>query len=101
MKKFTPYLLFLILSLFSCNKDQLQEGLTEERELNIVHVTQHDGAPFSTEANGQEVSTRTFASGPGGGVMMQAFYWDPPAGGVWWDTISIQQQTGRLVQRRH
>lgn len=24
---------------------------------------------------------------PGGGVMMQGFYWDVPAGGNWWDTL--------------
>ncbi|MGB0524028.1 MAG: alpha-amylase [Flammeovirgaceae bacterium] len=27
------------------------------------------------------------AAGPGGGVMMQAFYWDVPAGGTWWNTV--------------
>lgn len=27
------------------------------------------------------------AIGPGGGVMMQAFYWDVPAGGIWWNTV--------------
>ncbi len=27
------------------------------------------------------------AAGPGGGVMMQAFYWDVPAGGNWWNTV--------------
>ena len=25
--------------------------------------------------------------GPGGGVLMQAFYWDVPAGGTWWNTV--------------
>lgn len=25
--------------------------------------------------------------GPGGGVIMQAFYWDVPAGGNWWGTV--------------
>jgi alpha-amylase len=25
--------------------------------------------------------------GPGGGVLMQAFYWDVPAGGNWWNTV--------------
>jgi len=25
---------------------------------------------------------------PGGGVLMQAFYWDVPAGGTWWDHLS-------------
>jgi alpha-amylase len=27
---------------------------------------------------------------PGGGVMMQAFYWDVPAGGNWWNTVSTK-----------
>ena len=25
--------------------------------------------------------------GPGRGVLMQAFYWDVPAGGNWWNTV--------------
>lgn len=28
--------------------------------------------------------------GPGGGVMMQAFYWDVPAGGTWYNTIKAK-----------
>lgn len=36
-------------------------------------------APISTEGLN--------AGGPGGGVMMQAFYWDVPAGGTWWNTV--------------
>jgi alpha-amylase len=28
------------------------------------------------------------APGPGGGVIMQAFYWDVPAGGNWWNTVN-------------
>ncbi len=27
------------------------------------------------------------AGGPGGTVMMQAFYWDVPGGGNWWNTV--------------
>src|SRR5215203_5278153 len=26
--------------------------------------------------------------GPGGGVLMQAFYWDVPSGGTWWNTVN-------------
>src|SRR5688572_26738641 len=26
--------------------------------------------------------------GPGGGVIMQAFYWDVPSGGTWWNTVN-------------
>ncbi|MEO1051823.1 MAG: alpha-amylase [Bacteroidota bacterium] len=27
------------------------------------------------------------SAGPGGGVMMQAFYWNVPSGGNWWNTV--------------
>jgi alpha-amylase len=30
------------------------------------------------------------ATGPGGGVMMQGFYWDVPAGGTWWNTVKAK-----------
>ena len=33
-------------------------------------------------------TVNTNALPPGGGVMMQAFYWDVPAGGTWWNTVS-------------
>ncbi|MCR9249664.1 MAG: alpha-amylase [bacterium] len=32
-------------------------------------------------------SVNTNALPPGGPVMMQAFYWDVPAGGTWWNTV--------------
>ena len=28
--------------------------------------------------------------GAGGGVLMQAFYWDVPSGGTWWNTVSAK-----------
>lgn len=28
--------------------------------------------------------------GIGGGVLMQAFYWDVPSGGTWWDTVQVK-----------
>jgi alpha-amylase len=42
-------------------------------------ITTHDGHAFST---GESLEA------PGGGVMMQAFYWDVPAGGTWWEVIN-------------
>lgn len=33
----------------------------------------------------EEVNTNALP--PGGGVMMQAFYWNVPAGGNWWNTV--------------
>ncbi|MBL3657337.1 alpha-amylase [Fulvivirga sediminis] len=45
-----------------------------------------------TSANKDDAITTTDNSqarlpGPGGGVLMQAFYWDVPAGGNWYDSI--------------
>jgi alpha-amylase len=37
--------------------------------------------------NKQELATGQSALPPGGGVMMQAFYWDVPAGGTWYNTV--------------
>lgn len=28
--------------------------------------------------------------GIGGGVLMQAFYWDVPSGGTWWDSVEVK-----------
>ena len=84
-----------IIFLSSCNNDSFLDATKEDQttiepNMEIVHVTNHDGRPFSTQTNSDDITTRTFSSGPGGGVMMQAFYWDPPAGGVWWDTITTK-----------
>jgi hypothetical protein len=55
----------------------------------VIDVTHHDGHPFST---GKSMTTdyRKIVANPGGGVMMQAFYWDVPAGGNWWNTVSTK-----------
>jgi alpha-amylase len=38
-------------------------------------------------ANDGGTVTNARTPGPGGGVLMQAFYWDVPAGGTWWNTV--------------
>ncbi|NUO01813.1 MAG: hypothetical protein HUU01_14505 [Saprospiraceae bacterium] len=95
MKQLAIYLFALTFLVSSCTQDFLETNdsaaLAAEKEINIVHVTNHNGAPFSTEtSNPQEISSRTYTGNPGGGVMMQAFYWDPPAGGTWWNTIQTK-----------
>ncbi len=92
MKQFSIYLFALFLFVSSCTRDFVgtpdSPSLAAEKEINIVHVTTHSGAPFSTESsNPEDINFRTYTGGPGGGVMMQAFYWDPPLGGTWWTTI--------------
>ncbi len=76
----------LLFSFLSCDKDdeQLDVPSASSKEFKAIQVTNHDGKPFST---GNTSETGRFVNGPGGGVLMQAFYWDPTAGGVWWDTV--------------
>jgi alpha-amylase len=78
----TSFLLFFA----SCEQEQISSELElAQQNSEVVHVTTHDGAPFTTNPN---VSERgKFVGGPGGGVMMQGFYWDVPAGGTWWNTV--------------
>lgn len=77
------YSLFLLIS---CQQKELdQELLDTKKELSIQEVTTHDGAPFVAVA--PSGTNARYTAGPGGGVMMQGFYWDVPAGGTWWETV--------------
>ena len=59
--------------LFACEQDQMSESLDDSKGvIKEIQVTDHDGRPFSTDPEGDE---NKFTAGPGGGVMMQAFYW--------------------------
>lgn len=74
MKKYYKYsaLLLIALFLFSCNKDESfteTETISEESELTVNAMATI-----------------------GSGVMMQAFYWDVPAGGTWWNTVNGKLQ---------
>ncbi|OUS03163.1 alpha-amylase [Flavobacteriales bacterium 33_180_T64] len=62
---------FIMLCLFNCNSDDL--SVTEE--------------PTQQKQTNQTVSQREGLKPIGEGVMMQAFYWDVPAGGTWWNTL--------------
>ncbi|WP_103071208.1 alpha-amylase [Aquimarina sediminis] len=62
-------LITLTLLLVSCSKDEvLDRKESESLELN------------------KEVSSKALKQ-IGSGVMMQAFYWDVPAGGTWWNVV--------------
>ncbi|WP_343610048.1 alpha-amylase [Chryseobacterium oranimense] len=88
MKKTHLLVSVLALTLFnSCrNSDENDNESLNKQEVHakIVNVTNHDGRPFST---GSASVTGKFVSGPGGGVLMQGFYWDVPEGGNWWNTV--------------
>lgn len=55
----------------------------QKEELPISDQAATD--PFEQSGNSEGTNERT--AGPGGGVMMQAFYWDVPAGGNWYNTL--------------
>jgi alpha-amylase len=42
-----------------------------------------DDVKVKESSNNEQVAV----PGPGGPIMMQAFYWDVPAGGNWWNTV--------------
>jgi alpha-amylase len=86
MKKqnFKVYLLTAAFAFFySCETSETNdlETRAQSEQFEIVNVTTHDGKPFSTGTNTS--STGKYVANPGGGVMMQAFYWDVPSGGNW------------------
>ncbi|WP_420315888.1 alpha-amylase [Ekhidna sp.] len=88
MRRLTKVLLGtgLTMFLFSCEEDHAVTELDKAQEnTHIIQVTDHEGKPFDTGTNGSEQGR--FTAGPGGGVMMQGFYWDVPAGGTWWETV--------------
>ena len=73
MNNFKCYgILLLTLCLFNCSKEELssEEQIIQEKQ-TTTNVTQRAGLKPIGE-----------------GVMMQAFYWDVPAGGNWWNTVS-------------
>lgn len=90
MKKTHFFLSLLALALAnSCqNNDEFTTEPSRQEEVHnkTVNVTHHDGRPFSTGSSSASAQSK-FVAGPGGGVMMQGFYWDVPEGGSWWNTV--------------
>lgn len=76
LKKVQQLLLLIIIIFIGCSEDQFIEVQNEKQQSSIVEGT------FS----------RTGLKQIGTGVMMQAFYWDVPAGGNWWQTIENKVQ---------
>ncbi len=66
----------LLLLLVGCNNYDVQEPISEKKAID----------PFSQSQSNNKNTQRL--AGPGGGVMMQAFYWDVPAGGTWYNVIN-------------
>ena len=89
MKKLTNlFWIVPLMCLLACNEETPQSDLEIARdESQVIHVTTHNGKPFSTGGQWSENANGRFTGGPGGGVLMQAFYWDVPAGGTWWGVV--------------
>jgi len=84
------FLTALLAGLYSCNSsDEVSDKSPEASTFKIINVTTHDGRPFSTGISKTSL-TGKYVDNPGGGVMMQAFYWDVPSGGNWWNTIGTK-----------
>jgi alpha-amylase len=81
-------LISVLATTYSCSTEEKAEepSLHQAKQNKIIHVTTHDGKPFST-GNNYTSSVGKYVANPGGGVMMQAFYWDVPSGGTWWNTV--------------
>lgn len=72
IKTYWHYCAFILL--FSCSEPEMQ------REKQGEQITPD---PISSKSDGSNAKN----PGPGGGVLMQAFYWDVPAGGTWYNTV--------------
>lgn len=78
--------LFMSILLASCTNEAMdEEQQTALLNFKTINVTSHDGHPF--DSGSAQIGNRSYSGGPGGGIMMQAFYWDVPAGGTWWGTV--------------
>lgn len=77
MKKMNfVFIIGLLAMLVSCSSDDFEKQQTLEE---------------STDSPKNENFSAT-ARSTGSKVMMQAFYWDVPAGGTWWNTVSTKVQ---------
>ena len=83
------FLFLLFIGFNSCNTIESADNQIsdQKKEIKVVNVTQHDGRPFST-GQSTSIAAAKYVANPGGGVMMQAFYWDVPSGGNWWNTVN-------------
>lgn len=65
-------------------------GCTNENQEEFQNVANEEQSPAPTKKN---LKARTGLKEMGKGVMMQAFYWDVPDGGNWWNTIEGKVQS--------
>jgi len=73
MKTNNLYFILIFLFIISCSDTELSPD--------------HSAQTVTPEVSKQKGADNGRAPGPGGGVLMQGFYWDVPAGGTWYNTL--------------
>ena len=81
LQKTYGYLLPLAFAFMACSEEVSENLKEQEQEQEQIVETQQI-----------ENSQRPGLKPIGSGVMMQAFYWDVPAGGNWWNTVKDKVQ---------
>ncbi|WP_231896377.1 hypothetical protein [Gramella sp. MAR_2010_147] len=80
MKKLNLYAVWLLQSYSSARVSRRKIASEEIQNQNTLRS--------------QTKNSNTTKAQVGGKVMMQAFYWDVPAGGTWWETIENKIRPG-------
>lgn len=75
-KKVQQFFLLMVIIFIGCSEEEPIQIQNKKQEAPLVETT----------------FARTGLKQIGSGVMMQAFYWDVPAGGIWWNTIGTKVQ---------
>jgi alpha-amylase len=75
-KKWYAFMLPITFVIFGCSPEILEEEIT----------------PQSKTVSQNTLTARSGLKSVGSGVMMQAFYWDVPAGGTWWNVLNGKVQ---------
>ncbi|TCI91842.1 alpha-amylase [Tenacibaculum sp. M341] len=78
MRILQKLLIIIVFVAFSCSTENAIE-ITKNQENQIVSID-------------KKVAKRSGLKTIGTGVMMQAFYWDVPAGGTWWENVEDKVQ---------
>ncbi|MDY0781051.1 alpha-amylase [Tenacibaculum sp. IB213877] len=76
LQKLSALIVILYLGV-GCSSEKTEDQLKTQTEINKKE---------------EQVAARSGLKPIGSGVMMQAFYWDVPAGGTWWQTVESKVQ---------
>ncbi|WP_340065310.1 alpha-amylase [Ascidiimonas aurantiaca] len=72
------WMLMLLFTFWSCENEEV---LAEQDQTDAISTEDHLSDSKKGDLTARSVGTK---------VMMQAFYWNVPSGGTWWDTVSTK-----------